>query len=86
MSSSVLQEIAASFAVGWLGAVVGWRQPVRRRQLCVEGCFVQSSLSFSLRCQSFPAGCGMYFVCLETLACFDVVSVLETIEKIYCLE
>lgn len=81
ISSSALQETSASLAVDKLDAVVGWRQPVRQSWLCVEGCFVQSLLSFSLRCQRFSTSCGMYFVCPETLACFDAVSVLENTKK-----
>lgn len=81
MSLSAFQETSASFAVDKLAAVVGWRLLERQSWLCVEGCFVQSLLNFSLGCQSFPTGCGMYFVCPETLACFHAVSVLENIKK-----
>lgn len=82
----MFQETSALLAADPIDALVGWRQTVRKNQLCVEGCFVQSLLSFCLRCQSFPAGCGVYFVCPETLACFGAVSVLENIKKKNCLE
>lgn len=77
----MFQETSAPLAADTTDALVGWRQSVRKNQLCMEGCFVQSLLSFCLRYQSFPAGRGMYFVCPETLACFDAVSVLENIKR-----
>lgn len=48
----MLQETSVSLAVGKLDAVVGCKCLVRQSWLFLEGCFVESFLSFSLGCQT----------------------------------